>query len=162
MSQENVEVIRTVFDQFARGDFGRWFALTTDDFEFVTSPDIPDAGTYYGEEARRWITAWARSFEGHTMEAEEIIEAGGDNVIAGYLQRGHPGGSESAVEGRWWLVVTFRQGAIAPHRELPPSLGSPRSRRAVVVESYRFGRRMKVKSTLDALPPLCESSGGRR
>src|SRR5829696_9111806 len=31
----------------------------------------------------------------------------------GILQRGHPGGSESAVEGRWWLVVTFRQGAIA-------------------------------------------------
>jgi ketosteroid isomerase-like protein len=113
MSQENVEVIRTAFDQFARGDFGRWFALTTDDFEFVTSPDIPDAGTYYGEEARRWITAWVRSFEGHTMEATEIIDAGGDNVFAGYLQRGHPGGSESVVEGRWWLVVTFRQGAIA-------------------------------------------------
>jgi ketosteroid isomerase-like protein len=95
------------------GDFGRWFALTTDDFEFVTSPDIPDAGTYYGEEARRWITAWVRSFEGHTMEATEIIDAGGDNVFAGFLQRGHPRGSQSTVEGRWWLVVTFRQDAMA-------------------------------------------------
>jgi ketosteroid isomerase-like protein len=113
MSQQNVEVVRTVFDQFARGDFGRWFALTSDDFEFVTSPDIPDAGTYYGEEARRWITAWVRSFEGHAMEATEITDAGGDNVFAGFLQRGHPRGSQSTVEGRWWTVVTFRQGAMA-------------------------------------------------
>ena len=113
MSEENVEAIRTVFHQFARGDFGRWFALTTEDFEFVTSPDIPDAGTYYGEEARRWITAWVRSFEGHTMEATEITDAGGDGVFAGFLQRGHPRGSRSAVEGRWWLVATFRQGGIA-------------------------------------------------
>jgi ketosteroid isomerase-like protein len=113
MSQENVQVVRTVFHQFARGDFGHWLAGTTDDFEFVTSPEIPDAGTYYGEEARRWITAWVRSFEGHTMEATEIIDAGGDDVFAGFLQRGHPRGSQSAVEGRWWVVVTFRQGAMA-------------------------------------------------
>jgi ketosteroid isomerase-like protein len=113
MSQENVEIVRAVFDQFARGDFGRWFDLTTDDFEFVTSPEIPDAGTYYGAEARRWIAAWVQSFEGHTMEATEISDAAGDNVFAGFLQRGRPRGSQSAVEGRWWTVVTFRQGAMA-------------------------------------------------
>jgi ketosteroid isomerase-like protein len=47
------------------------------------------------------------------MEATEIIDAGRDNVFAGFLQRGHPRGSQSAVEGRWWTVVTFRRGAIA-------------------------------------------------
>ena len=45
MSQENVDAVRTLHDQFARGDFSA-LADTADDFEFVTSPEMPDAGTY--------------------------------------------------------------------------------------------------------------------
>jgi ketosteroid isomerase-like protein len=44
MSQENVEVVRAMFDLLARGDFSHWFDEVTDDFVFVTSPDVPDAG----------------------------------------------------------------------------------------------------------------------
>jgi ketosteroid isomerase-like protein len=43
MSQENVEVVRAAFEQFARGDFSAWADLP-DDFEFVTSTELPDAG----------------------------------------------------------------------------------------------------------------------
>jgi ketosteroid isomerase-like protein len=68
MSEENVETVRSIFDMTARGDFSRWFDEVADDFVFVTSPDIPDAGTYRGEAARDWITAWVESYEGHAME----------------------------------------------------------------------------------------------
>jgi ketosteroid isomerase-like protein len=44
MSHENVEIVRAMFDQFARGDFS-WFADVADDFEFVASPELPDADT---------------------------------------------------------------------------------------------------------------------
>ncbi len=112
MSQENVETVRAFFDPLARGDLSRWFAEVTDDFVFVASPEVPDAGTYRGEEARRWITTWAESFEGYTVEATEFTDAG-DKVFLSILQRGRPRGSRVAVEGRWWVVVTLREGVIA-------------------------------------------------
>jgi ketosteroid isomerase-like protein len=112
MSQEDVEVVRAMFDRLARGDFSRWFDEVTDDFVYVTSPDIPDAGTFRGVVARNWIMAWVESFEGHTMQASEFIDAD-DKVVCALVQRGRPRGSQATVEGRWWLVVTFRDGAIA-------------------------------------------------
>ena len=53
MSEENVEIVRATYEPFARGDCSS-FADWSDEFEFVTSPEQPDAGTYRGEEARRW------------------------------------------------------------------------------------------------------------
>lgn len=112
MSRENLETARTIFEPMARGDFSRWFDYVTDDFVFVTSPDIPDAGTYRGERARDWITAWFESFEGHSMEASDFVDRD-DRVFFTILQRGRPPGGEIPVEGRWWVVMTFREGAVA-------------------------------------------------
>jgi ketosteroid isomerase-like protein len=110
VSEENVEAIRAMYEQFARGDFSA-FADFGDAFEFVTSPELPDAGTYRGEAARQWVQAWVDSFEGLTIEPTEIIDAG-DKVFAGILQRGRFRGSETATEGRWWAVTTFRDGEM--------------------------------------------------
>jgi len=117
MSQENVEIVREVYEQFARGDFS-WFAELPDDLEFVASRDLPDAGTYRGEAARRWLTAWVESFEGLMIEATEIIDAG-DKVFAAILQRGRPRGSQTTVEGRWWIVTTVREGVVARFQAFP-------------------------------------------
>jgi ketosteroid isomerase-like protein len=112
MSRENVEIVRAIFEPVARGDFSQWFDQTTDDFVFVTSPEVPDAGTYRGEAARDWVTAWIESFEGHTIEASDYID-GGERVFLEIFQRGRPHGSEVSVEGRWWVVMTLRGGAVA-------------------------------------------------
>src|SRR5215207_1603718 len=88
MSQENVETARTIYEQYARGDFS-WFAELGEDFELVTSRENPDAGVYRGETARRWLWAWVRSFERLTIEATEIIDAG-EKVVVGMIQRGCP------------------------------------------------------------------------
>jgi ketosteroid isomerase-like protein len=118
MSQENVEVVRAAYEQFARGDFSVWADLP-DDFEFVASPELPDAGTYRGEAARRWLNAWVESFEGLTIEATEIIDAGRDKVVVAILQRGRPRRSQSIVEGRWWVVTTLRGGEVVRIELLP-------------------------------------------
>jgi ketosteroid isomerase-like protein len=106
MSQEHVETARSTYEQFARGDFSP-FEDWSDEFEFVTSPEVPDAGTYRGEEARRWARNWVDAFEGLTMEATEIIDAG-DKVVVGIVQRGRFRGSKTVTDGRWWNVITFR------------------------------------------------------
>jgi len=111
MSQENVEKVRARYEQFARGDFSQ-MADVADDFELVTTRENPDAGTYRGEAGIRWMTEWVGSFEGHTIEATEIIDAG-DKVFLAILQRGRPRGSQTVVEGRWWQVVTLRGGVVA-------------------------------------------------
>jgi len=101
-----------MYEQFARGDFSGWADLP-DDFEYVTSPNVPDAGSYRGEAARRWLRGWVESFEGHTIEATEILDAPGDKVLVAVFQRGHPRGSQTTLEGRWWQVVTVRGGELA-------------------------------------------------
>jgi ketosteroid isomerase-like protein len=46
------------------------------------------------------------------MQATELIDAG-DKVFLEILQRGSPRGSQVPVEGRWWVVVTLRDAAVA-------------------------------------------------
>ena len=111
MSQENVEALRGNFDRFARGDFAE-LAHLTDDFELVTSPEMPDAGTYRGEAARDWLNAWVESFDGLTLGATEFIDAG-DKVVVEFLQRGTPRGGSTPVELRTWSVNTRREGVLA-------------------------------------------------
>lgn len=110
MSKENVETLRFAFEQYAHGDFSP-IGLLGDDFELVVSPEAPDAGTYRGEGARRWLRAWVASFEGMTIEATEIVDSG-EKVFLGMTQRGRPLGSDAAVEGHWWQVSTFRGAEI--------------------------------------------------
>jgi ketosteroid isomerase-like protein len=111
MSQRNVEVVRAFYERFARGDFSALTAFPGD-FEFVTSPELPDAGTYRGEGAIRFMKTWVESFDQLTIEATEIIDAG-DKVVVAIFQRGRPRGSQTAVEGRWWQVVTLLGGEVA-------------------------------------------------
>jgi ketosteroid isomerase-like protein len=117
MSQENVEMMQSFYEQFARGDFSS-FASLRDDFKLTTSPELPDAGTYRGRAAISWMTAWVESFEDLTMEATEIVDAG-DKVVIALHQRGRPRGSQSVVEGRWWQVTTLRDGEIVEIRIFP-------------------------------------------
>lgn len=108
MSREDVEMVRARYEEFARGDFSRMAGIH-DDYEFVTTADMPDAGTYRGDAARRWVESWVGSFDGLTIEVTEIIDAG-DKVFAAVVQRGRIRGSQTVVENRSWAVDSFREG----------------------------------------------------
>ncbi|HEY1359577.1 MAG TPA: nuclear transport factor 2 family protein [Thermoleophilaceae bacterium] len=111
MSEANVEVVRTIYEAFARGDFSVVDSFS-DDFVFVTSPELPDAGEYRGEQAIGFIKAWVETFGDLRMEATEILEAVDDKVFVELLQRGAPSGTDTVVEGRWWQVATLREGEV--------------------------------------------------
>jgi ketosteroid isomerase-like protein len=110
MSAENVEALRAAFELYANGDFSP-IELLGDNFELVVSPEAPDAGTYRGEEARRWLREWVASFEGMTIKATEIRDAG-DKVLLAMTQRGRIPGTPYSLEGHWWQVSTFRGAEI--------------------------------------------------
>jgi ketosteroid isomerase-like protein len=107
MSEENVEVVRAVYDQWREGDF-----KTTDVLDplvlFVLPPEFLAAGTYLGlerlaEYTRGFLEPWTRV----TIEAEEIFDAG-DSVVVAALQRGLGSRSGAPTELRYFQVWTFR------------------------------------------------------
>jgi ketosteroid isomerase-like protein len=109
MSAEAMEAVREAFEAFARGDFSA-VAELPDEFELVLAPEMPDAGTYRGEEARRWIVAWVDSFERLTQELVKLIDVSEDRVLAEFIQRGWAAGSDVPVELPTWSLSTLREG----------------------------------------------------
>jgi ketosteroid isomerase-like protein len=106
MSQENVSATRAAFEDFARRGVEALRPLHAD-FEFATSPELPDAGVYKGEEALRFMERWARSWDEKTVEPQEFVDAG-DKVLVMVRERGKIRGSSAEVEGHWWYVCTYR------------------------------------------------------
>jgi ketosteroid isomerase-like protein len=118
MSQENVELIRRVFETFNRGgpeaviNAGFWSAGVVWDF----SPSgIPGLGVYRGhDEARSFFEHdWFGTFpfEEWEIEAEEMIDHG-DQVIVMARQRGRGASSGAAVELEFAQNFTLRDRQI--------------------------------------------------
>jgi ketosteroid isomerase-like protein len=112
MSQEAIDVFRAAFEQFAHGDFTAYADLP-DEFELILAPEMPDAGTYRGAAAREWLAAWVNSFDRLTHEPVEFIDAGDDQVLIEFVQRGWTAGSDVPVELRTWSVSTIKDGDLA-------------------------------------------------
>src|SRR6478736_6943244 len=111
MSQEAIHLFQASFEHFAHGDF-TGLADLPDEFELVLAPEMPDAGTYRGAAAREWATAWVNSFDRLTQEPIEFIDAGDDQVLVEFIQRGWTAGSDVPVQLRTWSVSTVRDGTF--------------------------------------------------
>ena len=116
MSQENVELVRRIFDAFGRGDFegGIELADTPPEFEFVPSGAlIPDLATVQrGPEAfRRVVETFVAEFDDARVELHELIDAG-DQVFTSFTLRGR--GKHSGVETSWepLSVWTVQEGRL--------------------------------------------------
>jgi ketosteroid isomerase-like protein len=112
VSQENVEIVRDIYERWREGDF----RANADVFDplvlFVMRREFPDAGTYLGRErlaeyTRGFLESWSRI----TIEAEEITDAG-DTVVAAICQRGVGEESGAATELRYFQVWSFRGGKV--------------------------------------------------
>jgi ketosteroid isomerase-like protein len=113
VSQENVERLRTAFDNFLAGksDFGA--ELLGPDVEWDASDLVFDlSGVYHGPAAvrqywRNWLAAW------ETVQFEYKLVAVGDCVVALIDQRMR--GRSSGIEvplGKYAHVYTFKDGLI--------------------------------------------------
>jgi ketosteroid isomerase-like protein len=98
MSQENVEVVRRVFDSINLGDVDGALEAAADDFELDWSNSIgPAKGVYRGKEQVREVwTSFLEAFGALRWDPEEIIEVDERRVIVVNHVRMH--GRESGVE----------------------------------------------------------------
>lgn len=112
MSRQRLDAVRSVYDEWARGNFRAGGELFDPHVVFVISPGSPEPGTYLGpEEIRRWMLVQLEAWERLTIEAEEFIEAG-DTVVVGVRRYGVGSGSGTPVEDRHFHLWTFRGEAV--------------------------------------------------
>ena len=88
MSEENVQVVRGMWDSFVRGDFRAGLSVYDPDVEW-DGTNLPDGTVSRGHEAvvehvRKWAAVW----ETWEVELEKVIDAGEDRVIAFIRERG--------------------------------------------------------------------------
>ena len=112
MSQENVEIVRRIYEGWAKGDFRAGLAYLDPHVTLVVRPDFPEFGVFLGAQGietlmRRFLEHW----EQLTIEATEL-RAAGDTVLARVVQHGK--GMASGIEGdiRYFQLLTFRGGKI--------------------------------------------------
>jgi uncharacterized protein len=109
MSQQNVEILRAVYERWTRGDF-RTPEVFDPDVDVVWAPAVLDVGTargLAGLEAglREWFKAWDHV----RMQAEEYIVLE-DRVLVLLTAYGRGRGSGIETEGKYAHVWTMRDG----------------------------------------------------
>jgi ketosteroid isomerase-like protein len=135
VSSANVELVRSSFEAFARGEFDRAFAVYDPAVEWRTADDEPDSRTYTGiPELRGFVShladPWTDRF-GPAVAFEDFIDCG-DWVVAPWSAQlhGHGSGIEIAVSETYAVLV--RGGRIVRVEEYRTAeealreVGSPR------------------------------------
>ena len=114
MSQENLELVRSIYAAWERGDF-RAAEWAHPEIEYVGA-DGPEAGSWTGLAGMaEGFSSWLRAWEDFCLEAEEYRELDGDRVLV--LDRLSGRGKTSGLElgqlraaGAWLLHL--RDGKV--------------------------------------------------
>src|SRR4051794_21564543 len=118
MSQENVEIVRRVYDALNQGDWDAVFRDAHPDFE-VTTQRGPDAGTHRRREGVQGFGAdYLEAFDSMVFEPEEVIE-NGDQVVVVVTRRARPRGGSLDVVVRNGHLWTVRGGKILSMKSFP-------------------------------------------
>ncbi len=119
MSQENVEIVRQVYEAFSRGDWDAVYRDLHRDVEMTTPPRGLDAGIFRGrEEGQAYWEDFLRPYEAVTTEPLEFFESG-DQLLVFLKTRLRPKGSSAEVEVRTGNLWTIRDGTVVSLRIFP-------------------------------------------
>jgi uncharacterized protein len=113
MSQENVEIVRGIYDAWALSDFPGSEHLLDPEIEYVNPPDAVEPGTRYGLAAfRRAVEqVFVEGWESWRYEPERFTPCG-DRVAVVLRYRARGRGSRVDVEGRMSALWTLRGGKV--------------------------------------------------
>ena len=118
MSQENVEIVRRVYDAFGEGDFARALEEAGTRFR-VDAPEQDIQGPVQGlESLRRFLEDQNEAFEDFRVEAEELKDHG-DQVLALIRVSGRGRASGVEFDIRAANLWTFRGGRLIRGQVFP-------------------------------------------
>jgi len=122
MSQENVEVVRRVYDALDHSDWDAAFEAAEPDLELIPPDQSPVSARVRGvDEVRAWIADQQETVGNLAIDVEELIEA--DECIVALIRlRVRPRGTDADFELRIAHLWTLRDGKLTrcevfPERE---------------------------------------------
>jgi ketosteroid isomerase-like protein len=111
MSERNVVVVCSMWEAFLRNDFEAALSAFEPDVEW-DGTNLPDGKVSRGLDAVvEHLTKWAETWETWEIELEQVIDAGGDQVIAFIRERGRTKAGLEMNE-RHSELYTVRDGKI--------------------------------------------------
>ena len=118
MSEQNVKIVRAVYDSFAVGDVDAVFAAMDPDIEWDESEGMPYGGTYRGREAivNNVFVPILADVEGFTAAPDEILPLDGTRVVA--LGRHGGQGANGLVRARFVHIWTVTNGRVSRYEQL--------------------------------------------
>jgi ketosteroid isomerase-like protein len=119
MSEENVALVEAAMNVFARDGLDAWSDYWTDDIEYrAVEGALDDRGPMHGMEAfRAYVQDWLDMFDDFKTEPVELIDAGGDQVIAVLRNSGRAKQSGVETDLTFAVVLKIRDGQLARGRE---------------------------------------------
>jgi ketosteroid isomerase-like protein len=117
--QQNLDVVRSLYAAFGRGDLEAILAPLDPQVSWRTpgAPDLPTAGLRHGVPAvREFFGLLLSTFDIADFQPHDFL-AGGDKVVVLGTSREGPKGSGRFVELRWAHVFTFTNGRISAFEE---------------------------------------------
>jgi len=113
MSEENVETVRSVYEEWAKGNFRAGVELYDPQILMVQHQGFPESGSYLGLDGiRRYMGEFLEAWEEVSLSAEEVIDAG-DSVVVAVVHRGTGKGSGAEPnEFRYFHVWSFRGNRV--------------------------------------------------
>ena len=113
MTEEDLEAIRHVYDEWSRGNWSPKFDFYDDAMEWGWSDEFPGlAGVYQDPALRsRRLQEWLRGWDDWRCEAQELL-VHGDQVVALCRYSGRGKGSGVSVETKGAHVWTLRDGKV--------------------------------------------------
>jgi ketosteroid isomerase-like protein len=83
MSEENVAIVRAAYEAFNRGDMEAGAAFFDPAIEWSTPPNLPEAGTWHGEEeVMRGVASFLESFESLRADVQDVVAAPDGRVVS--------------------------------------------------------------------------------
>ena len=117
--QQNIDVVRSVYAAFGRGDVEGIVATLDPDVSWRTpgAPDLPTGGLRHGVAAvREFFPLLLNTFDFAEFQPRDFLASKDKVVVLGTSREG-PKGSGRLVDFRWVHVFTFRNGRIVAFEE---------------------------------------------
>src|SRR5918996_4042404 len=108
MSEENVEIVRAIHDEWGRGNLHAGIEHYDRRITFIPVEDRPEGDdVYLGVDGiREFFRGWLKEWTDFSVSGEDFTEAG-DSVLVAQHQRGVGKASGVPVEMEFFAVWTF-------------------------------------------------------
>jgi ketosteroid isomerase-like protein len=114
-----VEIVRTALDALAGSGLDAYAEYWTNDIDWrAVEGALDDRGPIHGKaEMRAYVQDWFDTFDDLKVEPVELIDAGGDKIIAVLRSSGRAKLSGVEVDLTYAVLLTIRDGKTARGRE---------------------------------------------